>query len=195
MKKSTLLNKGQPIILTSNIIDKIIDKKIVSVIVPVTNKSTINNGDYLYCKEPTTVVPIENINDFTSSGNLNYIEYNDKCYFYGDTTTDVKMASFKSLPAKQTPKDITRLFLRINSSYICSIKSVNKEALASFDCKDKKEFIDMWNSLVYTYLGSTQNSKTKNRLYKTHFSYKNNPLVQIIFFDVVDINEEESEAS
>lgn len=191
MKKSTLLNKGQPIILTTEIINKIINKEIVSIIVPVTNKSNLNNDDYLYCKEPITVVPLESIEDFKSNSNLNYIEYNDKCYFYGDIDQDVKMASFKSLPAKQTPKDITRLFLKINSSYICNIKSVNKEALQSFGCSDKKSFINLWESIVYTYLCSTQNSKTRNNLYKNHFSYKNNPLVQIITFDIVDIDENE----
>ena len=195
MKKSTLLNKGQPIILTSEIIDKIIDKKVSSVVIPVTNKSNLNNGDYLYCKEPTTVVPVESIDDFKLDSDLNYIQYNDKCYFYGYVNSDIKRASFKSLPAKQSPKDITRLFIRINSSYICNIKSINKNALKTFDCNNKKEFIDMWDSIVYTYLGSTQNSKTKNKLYKTHFSYKNNPLVQVILFDVIDINEDESEAS
>lgn len=191
MKKSTLLNKGQPIILTTEIINKIIDNKIASVIIPLTNKSNLNNDDYLYCKEPTTAIPIESIEDFKAKSNLNYIEYNNKCYFYGDIDTDVKQAAFKSLPAKQTPKDITRLFLKINSSYICNIKSVDKEAIKTFGCQDKKDFIDMWDSIVYTYLGSTQNSKTKNKLYKTHFSYRNNPLVQIINFDVVDVDEDE----
>jgi hypothetical protein len=193
LKKSTLLNKGQPIILTTEIINRIIDNQITSVIIPLTNKSNLNNDDYLYCKEPTTVLPIESINDFKSDSNLNYIEYNDKCYFYGDINSNVKMASFKSLSAKQSPKDITRLFLKINSSYICNIKSVSKETLKSFGCSDKKSFVDMWDSIVYTYLGSTQNSKTKNRLYKTHFSYKNNPLVQIITFDIVTVDTDEPE--
>ena len=179
MKKSTLLNKGQPIILTTEIINRIIDNQVTSVIIPLTNKSNLNNDDYLYCKEPTTVLPIESINDFKSDSNLNYIEYNDKCYFYGDINSNVKMASFKSL--------------KINSSYICNIKSVSKETLKSFGCSDKKSFVDMWDSIVYTYLGSTQNSKTKNRLYKTHFSYKNNPLVQIITFDIVTVDTDEPE--
>ena len=51
MRRSTLLNKSKGILLTTEIVDKIINNEIKSVIIPVTNRNLYSNKDILYCKE------------------------------------------------------------------------------------------------------------------------------------------------
>lgn len=51
MRRSTLLNKSKGILLTTEIVDKILNDEIKSVIIPVTNRNLYSNNDILYCKE------------------------------------------------------------------------------------------------------------------------------------------------
>ena len=153
------------------------------------NKELFKPGEYIYCKEPTILVPSEKKEDFMSDYNiLDNVEFKGKCYFYGDINTEDK--NYISYISKQMPKDISRLFLRLTSAYTCNIKSlVNTDIMGIIGCQTEEELRNLWETTVDNYLYSTKSDKLRHKLSKTTYYYNNDPIVQVIIFDRVELEE------
>ena len=189
MKKTTLLNKGRPLILTSEQSKNIQNEIISAIITPLTNKELFKPGEYIYCKEPTIIVPTDHKEDFISKYNLdNSMEFKGKCYFYGSIIVDEEF--YIPTISKQMPKDVSRLFLKLTSAYTCNIKSlINTSTMKLIGCNTEEELESLWETIIDNYLYSTKNDKLRNKLSKTLYYYDNDPIVQVIIFDKINLEE------
>lgn len=203
MKKSTVLNKGRSIIISPKILEKIRANKLNTIILPITNKELYEYGDYLYCKESIIAIPNSNVEtiSFIKTNFKPKIEniveetYSDGyTYFYNLTNNKVKKYieshNDKFYSVKQCPKDLSRTFLKVNTSCVCDVKSLSDDMLKSLNCKDIKDLIKLWDDIVNYYLDiNTKNESQKTKLYKSSYCYDSNPMVQIINVDNIDIIE------
>ena len=116
------------------------------------------------------------------------MEFKGKCYFYGSIIVDEEF--YIPTISKQMPKDVSRLFLKLTSAYTCNIKSlINTSTMKLIGCNTEEELESLWETIIDNYLYSTKNDKLRNKLSKTLYYYDNDPIVQVIIFDKINLEE------
>ena len=146
MRRSTLLNKSKAIILNNHIVDKILNNKLTTVIMPVINKNLFSANDILYCKESVYVVPLNIAEEFEKK---NDIERNlsDKTFSYYYTEKILNLNDFSGV-VKSNTKNTCRCFIKVTKSVLCKTDYITDDIAKSLGFENKKELAENYNSYI-----------------------------------------------